>query len=234
MLPFWEERGRIFRGRTDECVRRYVSCGRECVRAYPQFGLLKFFSKGHVSQEKNIFLWKTFARCSEEMGNVPLPGMKVACGTYQPSVYPTEGVFSPMRRLPHSTLLVLLRLRAAPLLVLLAVLCGIYLVPQTSADNQQTPRAGGPGGAQTSVLLFAARSIPHSGLPAIAVGEASHGADPMLFARNRLIRELAAEGRISWVALETGYAEALLDRFVRGDPGTEAGRSFRRSESQFS
>lgn len=43
----------------------------------------------------------------------------------------------------------------------------------------------------------------------------------MLLARNRLIRELAEEDRISWVALETGYAEALsLDRFVRGGPGT--------------
>ena len=54
----------------------------------------------------------------------------------------------------------------------------------------------------------------------IAVGEASHGGEPMLFARNQLIRELAEEGRISWVALETGYAEALLlDRFVRGAAG---------------
>jgi erythromycin esterase len=43
----------------------------------------------------------------------------------------------------------------------------------------------------------------------------------MLLARNRLIHELAEKGRISWVALETGYAEALLlDRFVRGGPGT--------------
>lgn len=42
----------------------------------------------------------------------------------------------------------------------------------------------------------------------------------MLLARNRLIHELAVEDRISWVALETGYAEALLlDRFVRGGPG---------------
>src|SRR5580704_18173529 len=75
---------------------------------------------------------------------------------------------------------------------------------------------------QPSVLPFAARSIPHSRLPAIiAVGEASHGGEPMLLARNRLIHELAEKGRISWVALETGYAEALLlDRFVRGGPGT--------------
>jgi erythromycin esterase len=43
----------------------------------------------------------------------------------------------------------------------------------------------------------------------------------MLFARNRFISELAEEGRISWVALETGYAEArLLDGYVRGGPGT--------------
>jgi erythromycin esterase len=43
----------------------------------------------------------------------------------------------------------------------------------------------------------------------------------MLFARNHLIRELAEEGRISWVALETGYAEGLLlDHFVRGGSGT--------------
>jgi len=35
------------------------------------------------------------------------------------------------------------------------------------------------------------------------------------------IHELAEKGRISWVALETGYAEALLlDGFVRGGPGT--------------
>jgi erythromycin esterase-like protein len=43
----------------------------------------------------------------------------------------------------------------------------------------------------------------------------------MLFARNHFISELADEGRISWVALETGYAQALLlDRFVRGGTGT--------------
>lgn len=82
--------------------------------------------------------------------------------------------------------------------------------------------AGSATGAQPSVLPFVARSIPPLRLPAIiALGEASHGGQPMLFARNRLIRELAAEGGVSWVALETGYAEALLlDRFVRGGPGT--------------
>jgi erythromycin esterase-like protein len=43
----------------------------------------------------------------------------------------------------------------------------------------------------------------------------------MLLVRNRLIHELAEKGSIPWVALETGYAEALLlDRFVRGGPGT--------------
>jgi erythromycin esterase-like protein len=81
--------------------------------------------------------------------------------------------------------------------------------------------AFGPEG-QPVVLPFAPRSIPSFGLPTIiAVGEASHGGEPMLFARNRLIHELAEKSRISWVALETGYTEALLlDRFVRGGPGT--------------
>lgn len=42
----------------------------------------------------------------------------------------------------------------------------------------------------------------------------------MLQERNRVIMELAAAHRISWVALETGFAEArLLDLFVRGGPG---------------
>jgi erythromycin esterase-like protein len=71
-------------------------------------------------------------------------------------------------------------------------------------------------------LPFDSSSIPPSRQPIIiAVSEASHGAEPMLFARNHLIAELADEGRISWVALETGYVQALLlDRFVRGGPGT--------------
>jgi erythromycin esterase-like protein len=127
-----------------------------------------------------------------------------------------------MKRLPHFSLLVLLRFRAVLLLFLLPVICGVHLVPQTSADNQQTSRAGGSGVARPSARPFAARSIPHSRLPAIiAVGEASHGGEPMLLVRNRLIHELAEKGSIPWVALETGYAEALLlDRFVRGGPGT--------------
>ncbi len=85
-----------------------------------------------------------------------------------------------------------------------------------------TPAAGGSGGMQYSTVPFDSKSIPPARLPIIiAVGEAAHGGEPMLFARNHLIRELAEEGRISWVALETGYAEALLlDRFVRGGPGT--------------
>jgi erythromycin esterase-like protein len=81
---------------------------------------------------------------------------------------------------------------------------------------------GEPDGAQYSTVPFDSKSIPRARQPTIiAVGEASHGGEPMLFARNHLIRELALEGRISRVALETGYAEALLlDRFVRGGPGT--------------
>lgn len=87
-----------------------------------------------------------------------------------------------------------------------------------------TPESGAPAKAQDRVLPFAARSIPLSRQPEIvAVGEASHGEQAMLFARNRLISELAEAGRISWVALETGYAEArLLDRYVRGGPGTSS------------
>ena len=71
------------------------------------------------------------------------------------------------------------------------------------------------------VIPFAARSIPSATTPGIiAIGEASHGNERMLQERNRVIMELAAAHRISWVALETGYAEArLLDRFVRGGPG---------------
>lgn len=71
-------------------------------------------------------------------------------------------------------------------------------------------------------LPLAPDSIPSPGQPAIiAIGEATHGGEPMLFARNQLIHQLAENGRISWVALETGYAESLqLDRYVRGGPGT--------------
>lgn len=77
-------------------------------------------------------------------------------------------------------------------------------------------------GTPYSTLPFDAKSIPPARQPIIiAVGEASHGDEPMLYARNHLISELADQGRISWVALETGYAEALLlDHFVRGGPGT--------------
>lgn len=87
--------------------------------------------------------------------------------------------------------------------------------------------AGGIGGGSSGatpgeMLPFAASSIPSSHQPMIiAVGEASHGGEAMLSARNHLIHELAEQGRISMVALETGYAEALLlDRYVRGGPGT--------------
>jgi erythromycin esterase len=84
-----------------------------------------------------------------------------------------------------------------------------------------TPATGEPDGTQYSTVPFDSKSISAARQPIIiAVSEASHGGEPMLFARNHLIRELAEEGRISWVALETGYAEALLlDRFVRGGPG---------------
>lgn len=84
--------------------------------------------------------------------------------------------------------------------------------------------AAAKGAEPEKTLAFTARSIPASGQPTIiAVGEASHGGEPMLLARNRLIHELAEDGRISWVALETGYAEARsLDRFVRGGPGTSS------------
>lgn len=54
----------------------------------------------------------------------------------------------------------------------------------------------------------------------LALGEASHGNEDVLRARNRLVRRLADGKAIRWVALETGYAEArLLDRFVRGGFG---------------
>ncbi|HUN83587.1 MAG TPA: erythromycin esterase family protein [Terracidiphilus sp.] len=80
---------------------------------------------------------------------------------------------------------------------------------------------GGPDTGSGNALPFAASSIPTSHQPIIiAVGEASHGGEAMLAARNHLIHELAEQGHISMVALETGYAEALLlDRYVRGDSG---------------
>lgn len=91
-----------------------------------------------------------------------------------------------------------------------------------ASNAVSTPAAGGPDGTQYSTVPFDSRSIPPARQPIIiAVGEASHGGEPMLFARNHLIRELAEEGRISWIALETGYAEGLLlDHFVRGGSGT--------------
>jgi erythromycin esterase-like protein len=72
-----------------------------------------------------------------------------------------------------------------------------------------------------NALPFTASSISLSGhANVIAVGEASHGGEAMLSARNRLIHELAVEERISEIALETGYAESLsLDHFVRGGEG---------------
>jgi erythromycin esterase-like protein len=80
---------------------------------------------------------------------------------------------------------------------------------------------GGLDARSGNVLPFAASSIPTSHQPIIiGGGEASHGGEAMLTARNHLIHELAERGRISTVALETGYAEALLlDRYVRGGPG---------------
>jgi erythromycin esterase-like protein len=64
----------------------------------------------------------------------------------------------------------------------------------------------------------------------LAVGEASHGAEAMLRARNQLILDLGRRRVISEVLLETGFAEARsLDRFVRGGPGEaeeEARRGF--------
>ncbi|HVI97452.1 MAG TPA: erythromycin esterase family protein [Sphingomonas sp.] len=74
------------------------------------------------------------------------------------------------------------------------------------------------------IMAFTARSMPRLPQPGIiALGEASHGNEAMLRERNRFIMELAAAGRISWVALETGFAEArLLDRFVKGAPGDAA------------
>ncbi|MFV0623716.1 erythromycin esterase family protein [Sphingomonas sp. ac-8] len=57
----------------------------------------------------------------------------------------------------------------------------------------------------------------------LALGEASHGNEDILRARNRLILQLVDEGRIGWVALETGFAESrLLDAFVRGGAGEAA------------
>ncbi len=89
------------------------------------------------------------------------------------------------------------------------------------------------------VIPFAARSIPSATTPGIiAIGEASHGNERMLQERNRVIMELAAAHRISWVALETGFAEArLLDRFVRGglgEPEEVAKHGFTSGFGQFS
>ena len=103
------------------------------------------------------------------------------------------------------------------------VVVGISIFASLGASNAvSTPAAVGRRGTQYSTLPFDSNSIPPASQPIIiAVGEAAHGAEPMLFVRNHLISELAEEGRISWVALETGYAEALLlDRFVRGAAGT--------------
>ena len=80
--------------------------------------------------------------------------------------------------------------------------------------------ASGLGG-ESAAAPFDAASLPRSiGPRIIAIGESSHGNEDMLQARNRLIMQLVDREAISWVALETGYAEArLLDRFVRGDAG---------------
>jgi len=68
-----------------------------------------------------------------------------------------------------------------------------------------------------------AAAFPHGKQHVLALGESSHGNEDMLRARNRLILQLADQGRISWVALETGFAESrLLDAFVRGGAGDAA------------
>lgn len=89
----------------------------------------------------------------------------------------------------------------------------LFLVGASHAEGAVPP--------SDMAVPFAARSIPLAATPVIiAIGEASHGDERMLRERNRVIMELAAAHRISWVALETGFAEArLLDRFVRGGPG---------------
>ncbi|HEX4312070.1 MAG TPA: erythromycin esterase family protein [Acidobacteriaceae bacterium] len=119
--------------------------------------------------------------------------------------------FGNRSRFPSKTQISILRRRW----LAVAASCLLTLFGVSDAGS-----AVGPKG-QPVVLPFASRSIPSLRQPTIiAVGEASHGGQPMLLARNRLIHELAEKGRISWVALETGYAEALLlDRFVKGGPG---------------
>lgn len=103
----------------------------------------------------------------------------------------------------------------------LAVGVGCIFAVSGMSNAVSTPPLRRVSGTQYSTMPFAANSIPPARQPIIiAVGEASHGGEPMLLARNRLIGELSDQGRISWVALETGYAEALLlDRFVRGGRG---------------
>ncbi|WP_212611471.1 erythromycin esterase family protein [Sphingomonas gellani] len=82
--------------------------------------------------------------------------------------------------------------------------------PSLAADIQREP-------ATITLDTFVVRSTQPQ---ILALGEASHGNEDVLRARNRLIRRLANQRLIRWVALETGYAEArLLDRFVRGGVG---------------
>lgn len=101
-------------------------------------------------------------------------------------------------------------------------IAAVCVLAFAAAGSTAADGTGGTDATSDRTLPFAASSIPFVRQSLmIAVGEASHGDEAMLAARNRLIRELAEQGRISTVALETGYAEALLlDRYVQGGPGT--------------
>lgn len=75
----------------------------------------------------------------------------------------------------------------------------------------------------SAIVPLDAAAFPKGRQQVLALGESSHGNEDMLRARNRLILELVVQGRIGWVALETGFAESrLLDAFVRGGPGDAA------------
>src|SRR5690242_10074027 len=77
--------------------------------------------------------------------------------------------------------------------------------------------------SKPAAMPLDAAAFPTGKQQVLALGESSHGNEAVLRARNRLVLQLVNQGRISWVALETGFAESrLLDAFVRGGAGEAA------------
>ena len=100
---------------------------------------------------------------------------------------------------------------------------GVFAIAMAATATPATSQPARNAGGKSVAVPLDAAALPGGGRQVLALGESSHGNEEMLRARNRLILQLVDQGRIRWVALETGYAESrLLDAFVRGGAGDAA------------